>query len=97
MLSDWYKRQKARKEAPRLFRWVLLMPLVGCAAVFVARWAIETTGAFLSADQANFMVSTLVMMAVAAFVYCGYCAVAMLRLARESRLSVAAMLRSGED
>lgn len=97
MLSDWYKRQKARKAAPKLFRWVLLMPIVGGAAVFIARWALGTSGAFLSADQANFMVSTLVMMAVASFVYCGYCAVALVRLARDSRLSVAAMLRSGED
>ena len=97
MLHNWYKKQQARKEAPQLFRFMLLAPFVGVAAILIARWALSSVDGFLSADQANFMVATLSMIAVPAFVYGGYCAVKIARLARESQLSVVALLSSGED
>ena len=97
MLSNWYKKQKARKEAPQLLRWTALLPIVGIIAVVVARWALTNEYGFLNEDQANFMVATLVMMAVPAFVFAGYCGVKLVRLSRDSGLAITAMLRSEEE
>ncbi|HEV7178260.1 MAG TPA: hypothetical protein VGN11_00200 [Candidatus Baltobacteraceae bacterium] len=97
MLSNWYKKQKARKEAPKLLRWIAGMPILGIAAVITARWALQHVDGLLSADQANFMVATLVMIAVPSFVFCGYCAVKLGRLSRDAKLPLTALLRPGED
>ena len=98
MLSDWYKKERARKAAPRLLIWTVGAPIVGIICVFAARWALAASSDFLSADQSNFMVATLLMIAVPSFVFCGYCALELARLARESKLSLMAMLsRSEED
>ena len=98
MLSDWYKKQRARKAAPRLLGWMLGTPVVGILCVVTARWAITESTKFLSADQSDFMVATLLMIAVPSFVFCGYCAVKLARLARDSKLSLMAMLsRSDEE
>ena len=97
MLSNWYKKQKARKQAPQLLRWIALMPILGIAAVVAARWALTNVDGFLNEDQANFMVATLVMMAVPCFVFAGYCALKLVRLSREAQLPLLAMLRSEED
>jgi hypothetical protein len=98
MLSDWYKKERARKAAPRLLLWMVGAPIVGVLCVLVARWAIAASSDFLSEDQSNFMVATLLMIAVPSFVFCGYCAISLVRLARDSKLSLMAMLtRSDED
>ena len=97
MLSNWYKKQKARKQAPQLLRWIALMPIVGVVAILSARWALDNINGFLNSDQANFMVATLVMIAVPAFVFAGYCAVKLGRLSRECNLPIMAMLRSDEE
>ena len=98
MLSDWYKKERARKAAPRLFVWMIGAPIIGVLCVITARWAIAASSDFLSSDQSNFMVATLLMIAVPSFVFCGYCAVKLARLARESKLSLMGMLtRSDED
>ncbi len=98
MLSDWYKKERARKAAPRLVLWMIGAPIVGVICVIAARWAIAASTDFLSSDQSNFMVATLLMIAVPSFVFCGYCAVKLARLAQESNLSLMGMLsRSDED
>ncbi len=97
MLSNWYKKQKARKEAPQLLRWIALMPSIGAIAIITARWALANMYGFLNTDQANFMVATLVMIAVPSFVFAGYCAVKLAKLSRESNLPLMAMLRPDED
>ncbi len=97
MLNNWYKKQKARKEAPKLLRWIAIMPVLGVVAIFSARWALENINGFLNNDQANFMVATLVMIAVPSFVFAGYCAVKLAKLSRESQMPIMAMLRPDED
>ncbi len=98
MLSDWYKKERARKAAPRLLIWTIGAPIVGVVCVFAARWAIAASSNFLSADQSNFMVATLLMIAVPSFVFCGYCALKLARLMQDSKLSIMAMLsRSDEE
>ena len=97
MLSNWYKKQKARKEAPQLVRWIALMPVIGVAAIFTARWALKNMYGFLNEDQAHFMVASLVMIAVPSFVFAGYCAVKLARLSYESKLPIMAMLRPDEE
>ena len=97
MLSNWYKKQKARKQAPQLLRFTVMMPPIGIAAIFAARWALQNMYGFLSADQANFMVATLVMIAVPSFVFAGYCVVKLAKLSREAGMPIMAMLRSEED
>jgi hypothetical protein len=92
MLSEWYKKERARKAAPKLLVWTAGSPVVGVACVLAARWALAVNGDFLSPDQANFMVATLLMIAVPAFVFCGYSALKLGRLAHESKLSIMAML-----
>lgn len=97
MLSNWYKRQRARKEAPHLMRWIVLMPAIGIGAIFAARWALTNINGFLSEDQANFMVASLVVIAVPAFVFCGYSIVRFVALARDAQLTVWAMLTAEEE
>lgn len=97
MLSDWYKKERARKAAPKLLVWMAGAPIVGVICVFAARWAIAASSDFLSADQSNFMVATLLMIAVPSFVFCGYCAIKLARLAQESQMSLIAMLSRGEE
>ncbi len=98
MLHDWYKKERARKVAPRLLVWTIGAPVVGLLCVIAARWAIAASTNFLSADQSNFMVASLLMIAAPSFVFCGYCAVKLARLMQESKLSLMAMLsRSDED
>jgi hydrogenase-4 membrane subunit HyfE len=98
MLSDWYKKERARKAAPRLLIWTIGAPIVGVLCVIAARWAITVSSDFLSADQSNFMVATLLMIAVPSFVFCGYCGVKLARLGRDSNLSLMGMLsRTDED
>lgn len=97
MLSDWYKKERARKAAPRLLVWMIGAPLVGVVCVVAARWAISASNDFLSADQSNFMVATLLMIAVPSFVFCGYCAVKLARLARDAKLSLMGMLSRSEE
>lgn len=92
MLSDWYKKERARKAAPKLLVWMAGSPVVGIACVLAARWALTANGDFLSGDQANFMVATLLMIAVPAFVFCGYSGLKLLQLVRDSKLSLKAML-----
>lgn len=96
MLSDWYKKERARKAAPRLLIWMAGSPVVGTCCVFAARWALSVSGNFLSTDQANFMVATLLMIAVPAFVFCGYSALKLARLSHDSKLSLMALLMPTE-
>ena len=97
MLSDWYKKDRARKAAPRLLVWMTGAPVVGVLCILAARWAVLASSDFLSADQSNFMVATLLMIAVPSFVFCGYCALKLARLAQESKLSLMAMLIRSEE
>lgn len=97
MLSDWYKKERARKAAPRLLVWTAGAPVVGVLCVIAARWAIAASNDFLSADQSNFMVATLLMIAVPAFVFCGYSAFKLARLARDSKMSLIAMLSRTDE
>ncbi len=87
MLSDWYKKQKARKEAPNLLRLALAAPVLGVVCIVAARWVLHDTPDFLSDDQVNFMVATLMMMGVPAFVFGGYCFARLIGLQRQSGLS----------
>ena len=73
------------------------MPSIGIVAIFAARWALENMYGFLNEDQANFMVATLVMIAVPSFVFAGYCAVKLARLSRDCNLPIMAMLRPEEE
>lgn len=87
MLSPWYKQQKARKEAPSLLRWAIVSPVIGGICVVAARWVLRDTPDFLTDEQVNFMVATLLMMGVPAFVFCGYSIVRIVRLQKLSGLS----------
>ena len=98
MLSDWYKKERARKAAPRLIVSMTGAPVIGVLCVLAARWALTASTDFLNSDQSNFMVATLMMIAVPSFVFCGYCAIKLARLAQDSKLSLMAMLmRTDED
>ena len=97
MLSDWYKKERARKAAPKLLIWTAGTPIVGVLCVIAARWALAASADFLSADQSNFMVATLLMIAVPSFVFSGYSAIKLARLVQESKLSLLAILSRSKD
>ena len=97
MLSHWYKRQKARKLAPPLLLWAASMPIVGLAAVTCARAAAHYDGTFFTDDQLQFLVATLMMIAIPSFVFAGYAIVKVARLLHEAQLSVLSVLRSEEE
>ncbi|HET9030038.1 MAG TPA: hypothetical protein VFN49_07670 [Candidatus Aquilonibacter sp.] len=97
MLSDWYKKERARKAAPKLLIWTAGAPVVGVICVLAARWAIASANDFLSADQSNFMVATLLMIAVPAFVFSGYSALKLSRLIADSKLSFLSIFSRTDD
>jgi hypothetical protein len=97
MLSHWYKKQKARKMAPPLLRWAASMPVVGIVSTLLARAAAHNNGTFFSDDQRQFLVASLTLIAVPAFIYGGYAIFKVARLLREAQLSVLSLLRSEED
>lgn len=86
-MSEWYKKQKARKEAPNLLRWAVFAPIVGIVCIVAARWVLRDTPDFLTDEQVNFMVATLLMMGVPAFVFGGYCVARLVELQKQSGLS----------
>lgn len=88
MLSDWYKKRKARKEAPLFLRGTIGLPVIGLFAVAAIRYVLSLQNGFFTDDQINFMVATLFMIAVPALVLAGYCAVRLMKLARDSQLSL---------
>lgn len=97
MHSNWYKKQKARREAPQYLLWMVTAPVLGVTAIAIARVALAHSGEFLSNDQTSFMAASLAMIAVGAFVFAGYCAVKIAQLAHESKLNVIALLRQERD
>ena len=92
VLSQWYKEQKARKEAPNLMRWAIASPLIGAICIAAARWVLRDTPDFLTDEQVNFMVATLLMMGVPAMAFCGYCVVRLVKLQKQSGLTAAQLL-----
>ena len=92
MLSDWYKKRKARKEAPLFLRGAIALPPIGVCAVFAARYVLSLQNGFFSDDQVNFMVATLFMIAIPAFVLAGYCGWRLLQLSRASQLPLFKLL-----
>lgn len=99
MLSDWYKKRKARKEAPLFLRGAIALPPIGVCAVFAARYVLSLQNGFFSDEQVNFVVATLFMISIPAFVLAGYCAMRLVQIARTSQLSLVELFAtvSAED
>ena len=92
MLSNWYKRERARKAAPHLLRNIVLMTAVGTIAILCTRWPFTQVDGLLSEDQANLIIAALVMIAAPAFAFAVWCGYRLYTLAEEAQLSVWGLL-----